>query len=198
MSLIILKVNREKKTHSAYCEGFTGSERVYRTKANKIIHIDAPKYSILLGTTGVAKFVRYFRHHFEEHFKKTDILLNLDNRDLSCERIEDLVFSIWRSFCLDNRFVLDNKDFSDFGCALSINGYLFVVNNHCCDDKNTFQAYDVTDRDYCANGQEEVAALCLLENGIEVQRIFDTIYKFNCHINNNVSSIENICYADKI
>lgn len=45
---------------------------------------------------------------------------------------------------------------------------------------------------------KEIAALCLLENGIEIQRIFDTICKFNNSVNNNVRSIENISYSDKM
>lgn len=61
MSLVILKVDREKKTHSIYCEGISmGEERIYLTQANKITHIDNPNYSILLGTTGSAEFTRYF------------------------------------------------------------------------------------------------------------------------------------------
>ena len=73
MSLVILKVDREKKTHSIYCDGITIREdQIYITRNNKITHIDNPNYSILLGTTGDNEFARYFRIHFEEHFKKSD------------------------------------------------------------------------------------------------------------------------------
>ena len=199
MSLVILKVDREKKTHSIYCEGISMSkEQIYRTQANKITHIDNPNYSILLGTTGNNEFTRYFRLHFEEHFKKSDMLQNISNCDLRSESLKDIVHSIWRSFCLDRMLDLNTDCFNSFGCILSINGNLYVADLYRCDDKNTFGVYEVTDRDYCVNGQEEIAALCLLENGIEIQRIFDTICKFNNSINNNVRSIENVSYSDKI
>ena len=91
MSLVILKVNREKKTHSIYCEGITISgEQIYLTRSNKITHIDNPNYSILLGTTGNTEFTRYFRLHFEEHFKKSDMLQNLSNCDLGTENLKDI------------------------------------------------------------------------------------------------------------
>lgn len=199
MSLVILKVDREKKTHSIYCEGITMSqEQIYRTQTNKITHIDNPNYSILLGTTGSAEFTRYVRLHFEEHFKKSDMLQNVSNCDLRSESLKDIIYSLWRSFCLDRMLDLNTDCFSSFGCILSINGNLYVVDHYRCDDKNTFAVYEVTDRDYCVNGQEDIAALCLLENGIEIQRIFDTICKFNNSINNNVRSIENISYSDKM
>ena len=199
MSLVILKVDREKKTHSIYCEGISiREEQIYITRKNKITHIDNPNYSILLGTTGNCEFTRYFRLHFEEHFKKSDMLQNLSNCDLGSESLKDIIHSIWRSFCLDRMLSLDNDCFGNFGCILSINGYLYVADHYRCDEKNTFGVYEVTDRDYCVNGQEEIAALCLLENGIEIQRIFDTICKFNNSINNNVHSIENISYSDKM
>ena len=199
MSLVILKVDREKKTHSIYCEGISiREEQIYITQKNKITHIDNPNYSILLGTTGNYEFTRYFRLHFEEHFKKSDMLQNLSDCDLGSECLKDIIHSIWRSFCLDRMLSLDNDCFSNFGCILSINGHLYVADHYRCDEKNTFGTYEVTDRDYCVNGQEEIAALCLLENGIEIQRIFDTICKFNNSINNNVRSIENISYSDKM
>lgn len=199
MSLVILKVDREKKTHSIYCEGISmREEQIYLTRSNKIAHIDNPNYSILLGTTGNTEFTRYFRLHFEEHFKKSDMLQNLSNCDLGTENLKDIIHNIWSSFCADRTLSLDTIYFSGFGCILSINGNLYVADHYRCDDKNTFGVYEVTDRDYCVNGQEEIAALCLLENGIEIQRIFDTICKFNNSINNNVRSIENISYSDKI
>ena len=199
MSLVILKVDKEKKTHSIYCEGISmREEQIYLTRSNKIAHIDNPNYSILLGTTGNTEFTRYFRLHFEEHFKKSDMLQNISNCDLRSESLKDIVDSIWRSFCLDRMLDLNTDCFNSFGCILSINGNLYVADLYRCDDKNTFGVYEVTDRDYCVNGQEEIAALCLLENGIEIQRIFDTICKFNNSINNNVCSIENISYSDKI
>ena len=199
MSLVILKVDREKKTHSIYCEGISmREEQICLTRSNKIAHIDNPNYSILLGTTGNTEFTRYFRLHFEEHFKKSDMLQNLSNCDLGTENLKDIIHNIWSSFCADRTLSLDTIYFSGFGCILSINGNLYVADHYRCDDKNTFGVYKVTDRDYCVNGQEEIAALCLLENGIEIQRIFDTICKFNNSINNNVCSIENISYADKI
>ena len=199
MSLVILKVDREKKTHSIYCEGISmREEQICLTRSNKIAHIDNPNYSILLGTTGNTEFTRYFRLHFEEHFKKSDMLQNISNCDLRSESLKDIVHSIWRSFCLDRMLDLNTDCFNSFGCILSINGNLYVADLYRCDDKNTFGVYEVTDRDYCVNGQEEIAALCLLENGIEIQRIFDTICKFNNSINNNVRSIENISYSDKI
>lgn len=199
MSLVILKVDKEKKTHSIYCEGISmREEQIYLTRSNKIAHIDNPNYSILLGTTGNTEFTRYFRLHFEEHFKKSDMLQNLSNCDLGTENLKDIIHNIWSSFCADRTLSLDTIYFSGFGCILSINGNLYVADHYRCDDKNTFGTYKVTDRDYCVNGQEEIAALCLLENGIEIQRIFDTICKFNNSINNNVCSIENISYSDKI
>lgn len=199
MSLVILKVDREKKTHSIYCEGISmREEQIYLTRSNKIAHIDNPNYSILLGTTGNTEFTRYFRLHFEEHFKKSDMLQNLSNCDLGTENLKDIIHNIWSSFCADRTLSLDTIYFSGFGCILSINGNLYVADHYRCDDKNTFGVYEVTDRDYCVNGQEEIAALCLLENSIEIQRIFDTICKFNNSINNNVRSIENISYSDKI
>ena len=199
MSLVILKVDREKKTHSIYCEGISmREEQICLTRSNKIAHIDNPNYSILLGTTGNTEFTRYFRLHFEEHFKKSDMLQNLSNCDLGTENLKDIIHNIWSSFCADRTLSLDTIYFSGFGCILSINGNLYVADHYRCDDKNTFGVYEVTDRDYCVNGQEEIAALCLLENGIEIQRIFDTICKFNNSINNNVCSIENISYSDKI
>lgn len=199
MSLVILKVDREKKTHSIYCEGISmREEQIYLTRSNKITHIDNPHYSILLGTTGNTEFTRYFRLHFEEHFKKSDMLQNLSNCDLGSENLKDIIHNIWCSFCADRTLSLDTNYFNGFGCILSINGNLYVADHYRCDDKNTFGAYKVTDRDYCVNGQEEIAALCLLENDIKIQRIFDTICKFNNSINNNVCSIENISYSDKI
>ena len=199
MSLVILKVDREKKTHSIYCEGISmREEQICLTRSNKIAHIDNPNYSILLGTTGNTEFTRYFRLHFEEHFKKSDMLQNISNCDLRSESLKDIVHSIWRSFCLDRMLDLNTDCFNSFGCILSINGNLYVADLYRCDDKNTFGVYEVTDRDYCVNGQEEIAALCLLENGIEIQRIFDTICKFNNSINNNVHSIENVSYSDKM
>ena len=199
MSLVILKVDREKKTHSIYCEGISiREEQIYVTRKNKITHIDNPNYSILLGTVGSNEFTRYFRLHFEEHFKKSDMLQNLSNCDLGSESLKDIIYSIWRSFCLDRMLSVDNDSFGHFGCILSINGHLYVADHYRCDEKNTFGVYEVTDRDYCVNGQEEIAALCLLENGIEIQRIFDTICKFNNSVNNNVRSIENISYSDKM
>ena len=199
MSLVILKVDKEKKTHSIYCEGISmREEQIYLTRSNKIAHIDNPNYSLLLGTTGNTEFTRYFRLHFEEHFKKSDMLQNLSNCDLGTENLKDIIHNIWSSFCADRTLSLDTIYFSGFGCILSINGNLYVADHYRCDDKNTFGTYKVTDRDYCVNGQEEIAALCLLENGIEIQRIFDTICKFNNSINNNVCSIENISYSDKI
>ena len=199
MSLVILKVDREKKTHSIYCEGISmREEQICLTRSNKIAHIDNPNYSILLGTTGNTEFTRYFRLHFEEHFKKSDMLQNISNCDLRSESLKDIVHSIWRSFCLDRMLDLNTDCFNSFGCILSINGNLYVADLYRCDDKNTFGVYKVTDRDYCVNGQEEIAALCLLENGIEIQRIFDTICKFNNSINNNVHSIENVSYSDKM
>ena len=199
MSLVILKVDREKKTHSIYCEGISiREEQIYITQKNKITHIDNPNYSILIGTVGSNEFTRYFRLHFEEHFKKSDMLQNLSNCDLGSESLKDIIHNVWRSFCLDRMLPLDSSSFADFGCILSINGHLYVADHYRCDEKNTFGVYEVTDRDYCVNGQEEIAALCLLENGIEIQRIFDTICKFNNSINNNVRSIENISYSDKM
>ncbi len=199
MSLVILKVDREKKTHSIYCEGISiRQEQIYLTRANKITHIDNHNYSILLGTTGDMEFTRYFRLHFEEHFKKSNMIQNLSNCDLGSESLKDIIYSIWRSFCLDRMLDLDTNSFNSFGCVLSINGHLYVADHYRCNEKNTFGAYEVTDRNYCVNGQEEIAALCLLENGIEIQRIFDTICKFNNSINNNICSIENISYSDKI
>lgn len=126
------------------------------------------------------------------------MLQNLHNSDLGGESLKDIVHSIWRSFCLDRRLTLDNQTFNSFGCILSINGYLYTAQHYRCNDINTFYVYEITDRDYCVNGQEEVAALCLLANGIETQRIFDTICKFNNSINNNVRSIENVSYSDKM
>lgn len=199
MSLVILKVDREKKTHSIYCEGITISgEQIYLTRSNKITHIDNPNYSILLGTTGNMEFTRYFRLHFEEHFKKSNMLQNLSKCDLGSESLKDIVYNIWRSFCLERMLDLDTNNFNGFGCILSINGHLYVADHYRCDEKNTFGTYEVIDRNYCAKGQEEIAALCLLENDIEIQRIFDTICKFNNSINNNIRSIENISYSDKI
>lgn len=199
MSLVILKVDREKKTHSIYCEGIgMREEHIYLTQSNKITHIDNPHYSILLGTTGNMEFTRYFRLHFEEHFKKSDMLQNLSNCDLGSDNLKDIIHNIWCSFCADRTLSLNTNCFSSFGCILSINGNLYVADHYRCDDQNTFSAYKVTDRDYCVNGQEEIAALCLLENDIKIQDIFDTICKFNNSINNNVSSIENISYSDKI
>ena len=102
MSLVILKVDREKKTHSIYCEGISmREEQIYLTRSNKITHIDNPNYSILLGTTGSNEFTRYFRLHFEEHFKKSGMLQNVSNCDLGTENLKDIIHSLWRSFCLD-------------------------------------------------------------------------------------------------
>lgn len=198
MSLIILTLDREKKTHSIYCDGLTVSGgQICKTNSNKIAYFNTSQYSILLGTTGSLIFTRYFRVNFEEQFRQSDVLQNLSNTELSCEKIKVLISSIWKKFCEVNRISLDNSDFSDFGCVMSINGHLYNIDYYRCGEINTFDVYEVNDRDYHASGQDDIAAMCLLENNIEPQKIFDTISKFNCHINNIVHSIENISYLNK-
>jgi hypothetical protein len=194
MSLVILKVDRDKNIHSVYCDGITfSSERVVKTDSNKIAQVELPGCSILMGTTGYAEFTRYFRLYFEKHFVEANIIQYI-GCDIFLERLNDIVYDIWKSFCERHRISVSNTDFNDFGCVISFNGHIYCINSIRCEDVNTFHTYDITDRNYCVCGQEEVAALCLLENEVGIQRIFDTISKFNTNINNNVGSIENVSW----
>lgn len=193
MSLIFIKVDRDKKIHSIYSDGIRlAASRITSSNGLKILEIDLPNCNVLFGCAGVSKFCNWIKLRIANEIQTHNIVNYMSNRTEVVERISDMMRSIWETFCEKHGLRNDDEQYSTFGCIMSINGILFKSDSY--GKENIFDTYIIDDRNYGATGQEEVAALCLLENGIEPQKVFDTISKFNCYINNNMRVIENVKY----
>ena len=178
MSLVFIKVDRDKKTHSIYSEGIRlADNRIKSSNGLKILEIDLPNCNVLFGCTGATKFCNWVKLRIANEIQARNIVNYISNRTEVVERISDMMRSIWEAFCEKHGLQNDDEVYSTFGCIMSINGTLFKSDVY--GKENIFDTYIIDDRNYGATGQEEVAALCLLENDIEPQKIFDTISKFN-------------------
>ena len=195
MSLVILKVDRENHTHSIYSDGISliGGSEISDSESTKIRRIDIGENSILIGCTGVNILCRYVRLMIGLEIQKRDIIAFLSDDDEASERLSNLFQSLWLEFCKKHDIAKDDKDYSSFGCLLSINGHIFRT---YCYQGNVFGTQKIIGQNYCAVGQYVIATHCLLENNIGIQKIYDTISKYNSYVNNNVKSIESVKYAE--
>lgn len=191
MSLVIIKVDREKRTHSVYCDGRSGN--MVMEKANKISKYNIQDHSILAGTTGYHDFNVYFRMHFEEIVIQERLFDHLDDNELTATKLADIGAVIWRNFCKKMHLPVKKNSYDVFGAVISIDGNLFALDGNVVDDIFIFTAHE-TERDFVVSGADDNAALCLLDVGINIQTIFETISKYNYYVNDNITSIEDVMF----
>lgn len=191
MSLVVIKVDRTAKTHSIYSDGIKLSDsNIINANSNKICHIGTDKYDILIGCTGSSNLLRYIRVHLKEKLSNNIFSDFQTEIDLVEEEICNIFKTLWIDFCEENKLLNDNQDYN-LSCIISINGYMFLIQHY---NGTTFDSILLSDDDFCTTGQDEIAAKCMLYNNVPIQQIFDTISRYNCHVNNNVHSIENVSY----
>ena len=191
MSLVIIKVDREKKTHSIYCDGRCGN--MVMQKANKISEYKTQGHSILVGTAGYRNFNTYFRLHFVEIVVRERLLDYLDDNEVATAKLIDIGMIIWRDFCAKIGLPKKKNSYDAFGAILSIDGKLYELDGFIVDERFVFESHEI-DRDFAVSGSEDTAALCLLEAGVDIKTIFKVISKYNYYVNNNITSIEDVMF----
>jgi hypothetical protein len=192
MSLVIIKVNRENKTHSIYADSICigGSNHIYTNNCNKIVNVECNNYNILLGTTGDRSLAKYIRYNFQTHFRKLKYINFNEKNEIAEIALSDLFKDLIEEYLC--KYEPSNPESICFNGCLSINGNIFDVVWY---DKKLITVDWIDDYDYFAVGQENIAAMCMLDNGIEIPKIYETIKKFNCYVNDNVSKLENIKFG---
>lgn len=184
MSLVIVKVNKEAKTHSIYSEGICccGDDIVSNTQ-EKFNVLKSDGYNILVGTTGVSSFGCYIRRHFLDNFSVKEYVETEEWSGI-VEYLTNVYINLYGSFC--KKFsISDSKSAKDHptDIILSVNGKIIVVNQR---DSGIIDVEDHSDEEYYAIGCGDTNALCLLDAGVDVKDVFRIVSRRCKSVNDKV------------
>ena len=187
MSLIWIKVDREKKTHSIYCDGIQlAGSTIDTSDAQKILAFKNFYYSVLLGVTGEVHGANYIKKQLEIKLNNAEYI-KLDDQHIN-RNVTELIEKIAEDY--KQKY----NEYPDNSLILSINGNLFKINLidteinrwNCVKTNNDFIA--------CGAPYDIATALFYYDKDIKPQTLLDTVCKVTNTINNNLISIENVEY----
>ena len=186
MSVVWIKVNREKKTHSAYSDGIQVSpnDEIVSDDTKKITNYEFLNTSILLGAVGSSHGTAYIKKYFPIRWKTSNIQYwNEDTTTDLAEFFEDMANEYQNKYSepLKNTVIL------------SINGNLFWINS--VRDGKIWQVSRINKNFICAGAPENEAKTLLYYNeNIDPQDLLNTLAKVQTTTNTNLYKIENISY----
>jgi hypothetical protein len=203
MSLAIVKVDREKRTHSIYAEGrVSGGNNIITENNRKVFKcealVDSQTCVSILGASIGSTFLDDYlelklpKMLCEVNWKEFFPLgLNIPS---VLDRLIIIYNQLWTEFCTTRNISLESSKHSNYSGLLSINGNIFHIESYDNDGTVTFLAYEV-DKKFDAIGAGDEGALALLTyGGIDIYKIFETMAKLKSSINANVFAYDNIPY----
>lgn len=194
MSLIWIKVDKEKKTHSIYCDGMVigSKEEIVTNDQQKIIEYNGGFYSVLLGCSGKPHSARFIMEYFGRMFAQRDIHYNLDGK----KNVEWELIGLFED--INKNYASKYDTDLDGDVVLSINGHLFKMYDRCC---GRWECVSTKDNFICCDSSFNyqsitMAASALLHynNDIEPQDLLNTVSKVTNAVNTELIKIENVEY----
>ena len=206
MSVVWIKVNRENKTHSIYCDGqVTTCEGEIRDDSRcKFNLLKIENRNILIGATGTGYNCDYLLAHLHEELTNIVIenILNLLKSPLTIRNAEEILNDIIEKI-MQQKFK-NNKINYYPSIILSIDGYLFQGNgfnfSDMAEDENQYYRFAISYRNKnhieCGAGWMEIKALLEYDNNADPQKILNITASIEDSVNNNLCKLENIKYKN--
>lgn len=204
MSVVWIKVNRENKTHSIYCDGRVIDDfNVIHNENNcKIKQFNINDNSILIGTVGSVYSCDYLTNHIYEELSNEFIqnVLNLLKDPQTICKAEELLNEIIEKI-MRKRFLNNKEDFFPV-IVLSINGNLFFGQSYCIstltEDGSGYykflSEYKNINHIECGSGDKYVKTILEYDNDADPQKILDVTASLITSVNNHLFKVENIKY----
>ncbi len=194
MSLIIVKVDREKHTQSVYSDGITlFGDEILTNNSKKVGHFTYNGICVSYGNTGSSYFNQYVTQHFADVFashikdKKHEITDKFYIQELP------LMFNEMRTNFIAEYNIPDGdlEITGEKGSLVVIDGEIYSVNQYKGENFRT-KHYNGHNSFACGVGDE--SAKCLLDTQLSIQEIYDIISRHYSTVNNNVFCEENSIY----
>lgn len=192
MTLIIGKVDRKKRLQSVYSDGMVCSgDEIWHGGMVKCFQFANCECCVSGGFCGFAYLGQWFSQNVEAEFRKC-----FKGKDVGIKKFEVGMADMFNSMAdkFYEKYGVKKNDAEKNGrmvVLVIINGEIYEVERF---ENERFHCYHMSGCDFDAVGQASVSAKCMLENGIKVQRIYDTVSKYNSKVNNVVAKIENVKY----
>lgn len=175
MSLVIITVDRTKRTQAIFSDGIEVSndymDILSQTK-NKIRKLECPGHSVLLGFCGDCSIGRYISNHITEHLDEFRIFEKMNSH---VDEVEELFIRMFQK--LYDTYKEDMRNESDdlsFQCVMSIDGQLFRIEKS---EEPEIDSKFINDSDFACIGIGSDIASALIENNVAMNNIFNTIHK---------------------
>lgn len=188
MSLVIVKVNQESKTHSIYSEGIStcaNGTTIKSQDTKKIYSLPLYGHTMLFGTVGDAMFSRYASIHLNHIMAKKKslgkyFLLNKeeiyfdDKGHAWFELLEEAMIDVYKNLIeLFKKERDENDKIPEFSHVISLNGHILLIEDYNQKIINCTYIHE----DFCCTGQGEKEANALMMANIDIHRIFDIVRK---------------------
>lgn len=198
MSLAIVKVDREKKTHSIYAEGISlsGGEIVSQTSQKVYSKSLGSNVSILSSHIGTKDLDRFFEIYLYDKLTKKFLSNANSNYFLASEELTDIYNQLFKTYCGKRNLDLNNlgENWTSYSGILSINGDIYHVHAYHENSVVSFNAQHIDDDFFCI-GQETQAVKALHLYGCnDTHKMIEIVSKINNKVGTNIFCYENISY----
>ena len=227
MSVVWIKVNRENKTHSIYCDGRitkTNGEIVEENKC-KFAQVNIDGKNVLIGATGYTIHCDYIKNHIYEAFNdKTiqevkekyyplfdfgrqinsiDDLLSLTEDKNYIGYVEEFLKHIFYKI-FDKKIKNHKEDCLPY-IILSINGYLFKAESYNVkefteeneDYYELFFRYKQSNHIECGSGSPQIQAILEYDINTDPQKALNVVSSIDNCVNNHLFKLENILFENE-
>ena len=211
MSVAWIKVNREKHTHSVYCDGqVTNGDYIVMNNYCKFNHIKVNSYDILIGTSGETLICEYTRNHIEDVMNDQvskdvngctiqDILDTLSDPtqvSLALEKLANIFYTLY-----EGRVDVRTHENGFPYIIFSINGYLFYGQAYAYDTNDEDQLkhdflfqleYITEDFAVTGSGADVIRYILSYDLNADPQKILNITSSYCTGVNNILTKLENI------
>jgi len=175
MSLVIITVDRENRTHTIFSDGIEVSNDymdVISQQKNKTRKLECCGHSVLFGFCGDSNIGRYMSNHIGEYLEEFRIFEKMNSHVDEVEELFIRMFQkVYDTYKEDMRH---EEDDITFQCVLSIDGQLFRIEKS---DEPEIDSKVINDSDFTCIGIGSDIASALIENNVAMNNIFNTIHK---------------------
>lgn len=175
MSLVIITVDRENRTHTIFSDGIEVSNDymdVISQHKNKIRKLEYNGHSILFGFCGDCNIGRYMSNHIAEYLDEFRIFEKMSDH---VDKVEELFIRMFQKVYDTYKEDMRHEEGDvTFQCVLSIDGELFRIEKS---EEPEIESKFINDSDFACIGIGSDIASALIENNVAMNNIFNTIHK---------------------
>jgi len=186
MSLVIITVEREKRTHTIHSDGIEVRNDymdIASQSCNKIRKLEYKGHSILVGTCGHCTIGRYIRNHITEYLEEFRVFEKMHEH---IDDVEEFFIRMFRKMYDAYKEDMHTEHYVEFTCALSIDGHLFSVQNY---DDGEVDCRVLTDSDILCIGLGGDIATALIENDVPIKKVFATVHRHKTCVGENMYTL---------